>query len=417
MTSSLLSTRLDSALHVAQLNVLVSTVHTLSTAIDARDDVTPRHVRRVQHGTLALARELGVTDEDTLCGLEAAALLHDTGKIAVPEHILNNPGRLTAAEFETMKRHAPIGAQILASIEFPYPVAPIVRHHHENWDGTGYPDGLKGEEIPLGARILSVVDCFDALTSDRPYRRRMTEHQALHIILDRRGTQYDPAVVDAFVACYQRIMPPRDAASRPVAAPEIPSPNVEEAPPIGNEGVTDALLALASLSRALAGDAKLCDVGALLWMLLRQIVPSDAMALFLPDEQQDHVVVRYAAGLHASALRGVTRPTAMGIAGWVAVNRQSVLNAEPSLDLGLRAESAPALRSCLVTPLVESDALVAVLALYSKNAAGFTEDHVRLLEVLSPRLAAALVDAAIADEDSQLFPAAGPRPLKLVQSS
>jgi putative nucleotidyltransferase with HDIG domain len=416
MTSSPLSTRLDSALHVAQLNVLVSTVHTLSTAIDARDDVTPRHVRRVQHGTLALARELGVTDEDTLCGLEAAALLHDTGKIAVPEHILNKPGRLTASEFETMKRHAPIGAQILASIEFPYPVAPIVRHHHENWDGTGYPDGLKGEEIPLGARILSVVDCFDALTSDRPYRSRMTEPQALHIIVDRRGTQYDPAVVDAFVACYQRIMPPRDAASRPAAPQEIPSPALGEAegPALGNEGVTDALLALASLSRALAGDAKLCDVGALLWMLLRQIVPSDAMALFLPDEPQDHVVVRYAAGLHASALRGVTRPTAMGIAGWAAVNRQSVLNAEPSLDLGLRAESAPALRSCIVTPLIESDAVVAVLALYSKNAAGFTEDHVRLLEVLSPRLAAALVDAAIADEDALI--AQSPL-LKLVRSS
>src|SRR6186997_3327906 len=183
MNGSPLTTRIDSALHVAQLNVLVSTVHTLSTAIEARDGVTPRHVRRVQHGTLALARQLGVTDEDTLSGLEAAALLHDTGKIAVPEHILNKPGRLTASEFETMKRHAPIGAQILASIEFPYPVAPVVRHHHENWDGTGYPDGLKGEEIPLGARILSVVDCFDALTSDRPYRGRMSEQDALHIIL------------------------------------------------------------------------------------------------------------------------------------------------------------------------------------------------------------------------------------------
>lgn len=415
MTSSPLSTRLDSALHVAQLNVLVSTVHTLSTAIDARDDVTPRHVRRVQHGTLALARELGVTDEDTLCGLEAAALLHDTGKIAVPEHILNKPGRLTASEFETMKRHAPIGAQILSSIEFPYPVAPVVRHHHENWDGTGYPDGLAGEEIPLGARILSVVDCFDALTSDRPYRRRMTAQQALHIILDRRGTQYDPAVVDAFVACYERIMPPRDAASRP-AVEAIPE-TVEQGPALGNDGATDALLALASLSRALAGDAKLCDVGALLWMLLRQIVPSDAMALFLPDESQDHVVVRYAAGVHAAALRGVTRPTGMGIAGWAAVNRRSLLNAEPALDLGLRAESAPALRSCVVVPLVEGDALVAVLALYSKQAAGFTDDHVRLLEVLEPRLASALVDAAIADEESQLFPGPLPRPLKLVQSS
>jgi putative nucleotidyltransferase with HDIG domain len=417
MTRSPLSTRLDSELHVTQLNVLVSTVHTLSTAIDARDGVTPHHVRRVQHGTLALARELGVTDEDTLCGLEAAALLHDTGKIAVPEHILNKPGRLTVAEFETMKRHAPIGAQILASIEFPYPVAPVVRHHHENWDGTGYPDGLKGEEIPLGARILSVVDCFDALTSDRPYRGRMTAPQALEIIVERRGVQYDPAVVDAFVACYERIMPPRDAAPRPVAVRDLPQPIQDEGPVIGSDGVTDALLALASLSRALAGDAKLCDVGALLWMLLRQIVPSDAMALFLPDEEQDHVVVRYAAGLHASGLRGVTRPTAMGIAGWAAVNRRSVLNAEPSLDLGFRAESAPALRSCIVTPLVDSDALVAVLALYSKDAAGFTEDHLRLLEVLGPRLACALIDAAIADEDTQAFPTPIARPLKLVQSS
>jgi putative nucleotidyltransferase with HDIG domain len=415
--SSPLSTRLDSALHIAQLNVLVSTVHTLSTAIDSRDEVTPRHVRRVQHGTLSLARELGVTDEDTLCGLEAAALLHDTGKIAVPEHILNKPGRLTASEFETMKRHAPIGAQVLAAIEFPYPVAPVVRHHHENWDGTGYPDGLKGEEIPLGARILSVVDCFDALTSDRPYRGRMTAEQALQIIIERRGTQYDPTVVDAFVACYERIMPPRDAAPVPPAAPSVTAANAEEGPSIGGEGVTDALLALASLSRALAGDAKLCDVGALLWMLLRQIVPADAMAIFLPDETNDHVVIRYAAGQHAAAMRGVTRPTAMGIAGWSAVNRKAVLNGEPSLDLGTRGDAAPALRSCVVVPLVESDALVAVLGIYSKSVAAFTEDHLRLLEVLSSRLAAALVDAAIADEDSQAFPVVRPRSLKLVQSS
>ena len=141
------------------------------------------------------------------------------------------------------------------------------------------------------------------------------------------------------------------------------------------------------------------------------------MALFLPDEAQDHVVIRYAAGVHAAALRGVTRPTAMGIAGWAAVNRRSVLNGEPALDLGFRADSAPALRSCVVVPLIESDALVAVLALYSKTAAGFTDDHLRLLEVLAPRLANALVDAAIADEDSQLFPPSGTRSLKLVQSS
>jgi putative nucleotidyltransferase with HDIG domain len=416
-TRSSPSTRLDPALHLAQLNVLVSTVHTLSTAINARDEVTPRHVLRVQHGALALARELGVTDEDTLCGLEAAALLHDTGKMAVPEHILNKPGRLTPREFETMKRHAPIGAQLLAAIAFPYPVAPVVRHHHENWDGTGYPDGLKGEDIPLGARILSVVDCYDALTSDRPYRPRMTEMQALQIIQARRGIQYDPAVVDAFMQCHDRIMPPGDTPDAPAAKPEEADEQDQHGLDIGGEGVCDALLALASLSRALDGDAKLSDVGGLLWILLRQIVPSDAMAIFLPDEMHDHVVIRYAAGLHAADMLGVTRPTATGIAGWSAVNRRAVLNAEPVLDLGFRAESAPVLRSCVVTPLVDSDALVAVLALYSKTGAAFSEDHLRLLEVLGPRLASALLDAAIADEESQLIAAARPRSLKLVQSS
>jgi GAF domain-containing protein len=140
------------------------------------------------------------------------------------------------------------------------------------------------------------------------------------------------------------------------------------------------------------------------------------MALFLPDEAQDHVVVRFAAGVHASEMSGVARPTAAGIAGWVAVNRRSVLNAEPSLDLGFRAESAPALRSCVVVPLIESDALVAVLAVYSKEARGFTDDHVRLLEVLAPRLASTLVDAAIADEDSQMVPSSVARSLKLVQT-
>src|SRR5205823_6743364 len=161
--------------------------------------------RRVQVAALALAREIGISDDQTLQAIEAAALLHDTGKIAVPEHILNKPGKLTPAEFEKMKLHAPIGAEILSAIDFPYPVVPIVRHHHENWDGTGYPDGLRGTDVPIGARILSVVDCFDALTSDRPYRRRMTDEQALTILCDRRGTMYDPLVVDTFTENYRQI--------------------------------------------------------------------------------------------------------------------------------------------------------------------------------------------------------------------
>ena len=171
----------DTNQHLGQLNRLyLSTIETLAMAIDAKDQVTHGHIRRVQAHATSLAREVGVRDESLLKAIEAAALLHDMGKLAVPEYILNKPGKLTAAEFEKMKLHASVGADILSAIEFPYPVVPIVRHHHENWDGTGYPSGIKGTEIPIGARILSVVDCFDALTSDRPYRPKLSR---------RRGTR------------------------------------------------------------------------------------------------------------------------------------------------------------------------------------------------------------------------------------
>lgn len=192
----------DTKQHVAQLNrLLLSTVETLATAIDAKDEVTHDHIRRVQQGTLGLARELGMTDEDTLKGLEAAALLHDTGKIAVPEHILNKPGKLTFAEFEKMKRHAPIGAEILSSIEFPYPVVPIVRHHHENWDGTGYPDGLKEAEIPLASRIIMFADTIDAMTTERPYRGPLGEEVVRGELARCRGRQFDPVLTDQLLAC------------------------------------------------------------------------------------------------------------------------------------------------------------------------------------------------------------------------
>ncbi|HVD91110.1 MAG TPA: HD domain-containing phosphohydrolase [Vicinamibacterales bacterium] len=412
----------DSKLHVAKLNrLLFSTVETLATAIDAKDEVTHDHVRRVQLGTMALARELGVSDPDTLKGLEAAALLHDTGKIAIPEHILNKPGRLTPSEFEKMKRHAPIGAQILSSIDFPYPVVPVVRHHHENWDGSGYPDGLKGENIPLGARILSVVDCFDALTSDRPYRRRMTEEQALKIIIDRRGTMYDPLVVDTFAKAHARIMPVADAMPHPAAQAigeariqDRDDARAEAQAAVTDVGVADGLLAITSLARAVGGDARISDVGALLWMIFRQVVPSDAMAIFVVDEDRDQVVARYAAGVHAQAIRGISRAVGGGMAGWVAVNRRPVFNGDPSIDLGSCAtDPARPLRSCLALPLMDGEDLVAVLTLYCETASAFSEDHLRLLELLAPRVASALAGATFAS-DERIVPCA-PAVLKLVK--
>jgi putative nucleotidyltransferase with HDIG domain len=389
----------DSKRHVDKLNrMYLSTVETLATAIDAKDEVTHGHIRRVQAAAVGLAREIGITDDLTLRAIEAAALLHDTGKIAVPEHILNKPGKLTPAEFEKMKLHAPIGAEILSSIDFPYPVVPIVRHHHENWDGTGYPDKLRGTHIPIGARILSVVDCFDALTSDRPYRSRMTNQAAIAILMERRGVMYDPAIVDSFVAAHERLMPaeaPMHPVTRAVggarsrerstihdtAPMPIPAPSSEST-------VSDEVLGVSSLARAIAGDANLADAGALSWMMLKQMLPCTAMGLFFHDEDRDIVVGGYAAGSHAAMLQTLSVTPGEGIVGWVAAHRRAAFNAEPALDFGLRAaELDPPLLSSLAVPLMHEGAMVAVLSVYATTRGAFSNDHARLLDLLAPKLA------------------------------
>ena len=184
---------------IHELNrVFLSTIEALALAIDAKDQVTHGHIRRVQRYTMALAEALGVKAQRDLRRF-VPRHYSTTQESLQSRYILNKPGPLTASEFERMKVHADVGADILKSIDFPYPVEPIVRHHHEKWDGTGYPKGLKEQEIPLGARILSVVDCYDALTSDRPYRPRMTRQQAEQELKDRRGTAYDPWIVDQFI--------------------------------------------------------------------------------------------------------------------------------------------------------------------------------------------------------------------------
>jgi GAF domain-containing protein len=173
--------------------------------------------------------------------------------------------------------------------------------------------------------------------------------------------------------------------------------------------VDDEFLAITSLSRAVGGGVQLTDVGSLFWVILRQIVPCDAMALFMPDPAQQHLVIRYAAGEHASIIAGVTRRSSSGIAGWALLNRRSVLNAEPVFDLGFRASASPALRSSVVVPLVYNGTVVAVLALYSKELLAFTDEHVTMLEVLGPRLALPLSDATLIAEAES----AAPRKLRL----
>jgi putative nucleotidyltransferase with HDIG domain len=392
----------DARRHLTDMDRLyLSTVETLAMAIDAKDDVTHSHVVRVQAYALGLARALGITDELELKAIEAAALLHDTGKLAVPEHILNKPGKLTDAEFEKMKRHVDVGADILSLVQFPYPVVPIVHCHHESWDGTGYPRGVAGEDIPIGARILSVVDCFDAITSDRPYRGRMTEEAALQILRERSGRMYDPHVVATFIEVYRSIpIAPGDIVAghevlqrihqsrHEIDAPREPVADVPGAPS------TD-LLGFGSLARAAAGEACVTDVLALGSALLADLMPGSTGAWFLPDSAHDRLVVAAAFGPAAAALRATSVPVGERLTGWVGARRQPIVNSDAMLDLGARVNAVtPPLSRCMSLPLMVGDALVAVLTLYTAAPDGFTADHARLVQIAAPDLARA-IDAAV----------------------
>jgi putative nucleotidyltransferase with HDIG domain len=361
----------DANRHVEKVNRLyLSTIETLAMAVDAKDQVTHGHIRRVQKYAVGLANALGVHDEALLKAVEAAALLHDMGKLAVPEYILNKPGRLTEAEFEKMKLHASVGADILSAIDFPYPVVPIVRHHHESWDGSGYPDGLRGTDIPIGARILSVVDCFDALTSDRPYRRRLSNEDALAILNERKGTMYDPWVVQTFECVHNSI-------ELAEAQRELPVEDVRRAAPsnIAGSRVT------ATAPDVLAESSLIClECEALLLRLAPAL--SAPMAVFHRyDQARDELVAHHLAGAPGHTIAGSRMEMGQGLSGWVAANRQTIVNSDAALDLGeVASRFNPVLRHCLCVPVATGKQFIGVLSLYSP--APFSSADERLCRTL-----------------------------------
>ena len=372
----------------------LQTIEALALAIDAKDQVTHGHIRRVQRHTMALADALGVKDEKQLDALRAAALLHDTGKLAVPEYILNKPGALTASEFERMKVHAAVGADILKNIEFPYPVEPIVRYHHENWDGTGYPDGIKGSDIPLGARILSVVDCYDALTSDRPYRPRMTRQQAEQVLSERRGKHYDPWVVDRFLSLLDNLERQEAEEQRQANAAFL---SVD-----GARTQYEAISATTAedrefneLRRDLPRATSIVEAGDLLFRHIRRILPAAGFALYRPRTDSNELVVTVAVGIGASALDGLRVPIGERISGWVFAHGQPVLNSDATLEMGPVARTFPIpLRFAAAVPVIDVQP-IAVIAVFGSEP--FHNDHRRLLENVATLFVSSLGRAAAAE--------------------
>jgi len=362
--------------HLAEVNRLhLSTIEALAHAIDAKDGVTHDHIRRVQRVAVKVAIRIGVEDELQLRAIETAALLHDVGKLAVPERILNKPGGLTPAEFERMKLHAQVGADILSEVAFPFPVVPIVRHHHENWDGTGYPDAVRGADIPLGARVLAVVDCFDALTSDRPYRRAMSMSQALALIETRRGSMYDPTVVDAFrEMCAAGEVVAAEPAGR-LESDVRPQPST--APLQAAPEARDEIRVAMQLGAALRlGSPTECPWRALA-TALGTLPEVDTVAVFVVDESTERIVPLRVAGRHARAVSHLAIPIGERVSGWAAAMSQSMINADAVLDVF--DVQAGSLRSAAAVPCRGHD-VRAVVTLYSTESAAFGPHHERLIE-------------------------------------
>jgi diguanylate cyclase (GGDEF)-like protein/putative nucleotidyltransferase with HDIG domain len=402
--------------HIVEMAELhLRTIETLALAIDAKDDTTAAHLRRVQVYASEIGKELGISDIE-MRALEAAALLHDVGKLAVPEYIISKPGKLTPDEFEKMKVHPVVGAEILERVHFPYPVVPIVRSHHEKYDGTGYPDGLAGDDIPIGARILSVVDCLDALASNRQYRAALPLEDAMEIVRNESGKSFDPRVVAILerrfrelerkakadsADCFrlssnvkvERGLAPATGLAQPASDTEQPAPNNFS---LAISGARREFRLLIEVANDLGSSLSLEETLALLAVRLGKIIDHDAIAFYLL--QDDKLVPRFVKGESFRLFSSLEIPVGKGLSGWVAENNVPLVNGNPAVEPGYLDDPrlVTPLRSAISVPLRARDRVVGVVTLYHLQPEAFSADHRRILMAISPK-------AGLAIENSLCF--------------
>src|SRR6476661_5294870 len=386
----------------------LATAEALATAIDAKDQTTHCHVRRVQIYAAGLGEVFGLSPNE-IAALKAGALLHDIGKLAVPPHILNKPGPLTPAEFEKMKIHTVVGAQILARVNFPYPVIPIVRHHHERWDGRGYPDKLRGEQIPITARIISVVDCFDSVREDRPFRRGMTLGEATALLLRGAGIHFDPVVVDQFI----KLLPDFEAqietlglqhqlANHSFEPPlQLSDIDLEQTRERGSYIAYDQIkkahrevYALYEIARTFGTSLNVEHTLEILVDKVNHVVPFDTCVIYIYDDTKGYATARHVVGKNAQKLASRSIALGEGVTGFALANRSGVNQLHPSLDFtDINPEAGIKYRSMASLPLFKDEVLLGALSVYSSELEQYTDDHMRLLETVTRLASDALGNA------------------------
>jgi diguanylate cyclase (GGDEF)-like protein/putative nucleotidyltransferase with HDIG domain len=406
----------DQKRHVEEIADLhMRTIEALAVAIEAKDQTTHDHLQRVRIYALEVAKKLTVSPEE-MEALQAAALLHDIGKLAIPEHIISKPGRLTPEEFEKMKIHPLVGAEILERVQFPYPVVPIVRAHHEKWDGSGYPLGLRGKQIPIGARILAAVDFLDAMASDRQYRRAVPLSEAMAQLKEQSGKSFDPEVVKVLEQQYpelEQLVRERigsmgqttlstevsevrtDRVIEPAAGFAVSHPR-----PFPDRSFLSSIAAarqeaqtLFELSQDLGASLSLGETLSVFSVKLRRLIPYDSIAIYV--RRGNELVPEYVNGDNFRLFASLRIPMGEGLSGWVAQNLKPIVNGNPSVEPGYLNDPSrySTLTSALAVPLEGLQGVVGVVALYHAEEDFFTSDHLRIVLAVSSKMALAIENA------------------------
>jgi diguanylate cyclase (GGDEF)-like protein/putative nucleotidyltransferase with HDIG domain len=416
----------DEQRHLRQISetadLHLATIQALAGAIDAKDQTTHLHIRRVQAYATKLAQAIGLSDP-AVQGVRTAALLHDIGKLAVPEHILAKPGPLTQEEFQKIRIHPQVGAEIISEVHFPYAVAPLILCHHERWDGKGYPQGLAGEAIPIGARILTIVDYFDAVTTDRPYHKALSRENAVALLQAEAGRALDPNLVPVFVNLLPSLIDlvapdePKRVPTEPASRAGLGSTSAGLVPASSANAFANIALAhreiyaLYEIAQAMGTSLGISDTMALISSKLSKIVPWSGCALFLQQSDTKSLKCRFATGIDAPRLLNAEIRVANDLAAWVARNGHTLINGQPGVTFqAAGVDASTVLQSAIVCPLQYNDAFIGCLALYHVEANHYTDDHRRLLERVAEQAGAVLHNSIVFEqtqEDSLTDPLTG----------